>query len=140
MTFPRLPITLLATAALVGACKEDNQPPVVAPVESQAVAVGDTLTVNLFASDKDGDALTYSFAAPGVPITDLPAFDASRLQVRCPHLLIWGQDDTALLPEATEGLEEFCADLTRIEIGGADHWLHHQKPAEVATVIRDWMA
>ncbi len=67
MTRDRLPIALLAATTLVGACKEDNQAPIVAPVESQAVAVGDTLTVNVFATDKDGDALTYSFAAPGVP-------------------------------------------------------------------------
>jgi hypothetical protein len=67
VTLQRLPIALLAVAALTTACKEDNQAPVVAPVEAQAVAVGDTLTVNVFASDKDGDALTYTFAAPGVP-------------------------------------------------------------------------
>ncbi|MDF1729142.1 MAG: alpha/beta hydrolase [Sulfitobacter sp.] len=78
-------------------------------------------------------------AAPGEPITDLPDMPVERLQVRCPHLLIWGQDDTALLPEATEGLEEFAGDLTRVEIAGVDHWLHHQRPAEVAEVILGWL-
>jgi len=78
-------------------------------------------------------------AKPGQPITDLPEFDVTRLQVTCPHLLIWGAEDTALLPEATEGLEGFAADLTRVEIAGADHWLHHQKPAAVAEAIRDWL-
>lgn len=78
-------------------------------------------------------------AEPGVPITDLPELPLDRLQVRCPHLLIWGLDDRALLPEATEGLEEFAPDLTRVEIAGADHWLHHQKPEAVAQAILDWM-
>lgn len=78
-------------------------------------------------------------AEPGVPITDLPELPLDRLQVRCPHLLIWGLDDRALLPEATEGLEEFAPDLTRVEIAGADHWLHHQKPEAVAKAILDWM-
>ena len=78
-------------------------------------------------------------AHPGRPITNLPDFPIDRLHVRCPHLLIWGADDTALLPEATEGLEDFCADLTRIELAGADHWLHHQKPREVAQAIRNWI-
>ena len=55
-----------------------------------------------------------------------------------PHLLIWGAEDTALLPEATAGLETFAPDLTRIEIEGADHWLHHQKPSVVAKAILDW--
>lgn len=78
-------------------------------------------------------------AEPGVPITDLPELPLDRLQVRCPHLLIWGRDDSALLPEATAGLEEFAPDLTRVEIAGADHWLHHQKPEAVAKAILDWM-
>lgn len=76
----------------------------------------------------------------GKPLTDVPAFPAERMRVHCPHLLIWGVDDTALLPEATEGLEDFAPDLTRVEIVGADHWLHHQKPDAVAGVILDWLA
>lgn len=76
---------------------------------------------------------------PGAAITDLPDLPLEKLHVRCPHLLIWGNEDTALLPVATEGLEEFAADLTRVEIAGADHWLHHQKPEEVARAILDWV-
>ncbi|MGA1026863.1 MAG: alpha/beta fold hydrolase, partial [Lutimaribacter sp.] len=79
-------------------------------------------------------------AKPGTPVTDLPALPRDRLQVRAPHLLVWGENDTALLPEATEGLEAFCTDLTRRSIAGADHWLHHQKPAEVAHEITRWLA
>jgi pimeloyl-ACP methyl ester carboxylesterase len=76
---------------------------------------------------------------PGAPLTDLPDLPLDKLRVRCPHLLIWGADDTALLPEATAGLEDFAPDLTRVRIEGADHWLHHQKPAEVAQAILDWL-
>ena len=76
---------------------------------------------------------------PGEALTDLPELPVEKLQVRCPHLLIWGADDTALLPEATEGLEDFAPDLTRVQIAGADHWLHHQKPKEVARTILDWL-
>ena len=78
-------------------------------------------------------------AHPDTPLEDVPQFPPDRMAVRCPHLLIWGADDTALLPEATAGLEEFAPDLTRVEIAGADHWLHHQKPAEVAEVILKWL-
>ncbi|MEN8891794.1 alpha/beta fold hydrolase [Planktotalea arctica] len=77
-------------------------------------------------------------AAPGRPL-ELPAMDPARLQVRCPHLLIWGMDDTALLPETREGLGEFAADLTLREIKGADHWVLHQKAGEVAGVVKDWI-
>ena len=77
-------------------------------------------------------------ADPGEPITDLPEFPREKLMVRCPHLLIWGDGDTALLPEATEGLEDFAPDLTRVSVPGTDHWLIHQKPDQVAAAIRDW--
>lgn len=76
---------------------------------------------------------------PGEAMTDLPDLPVDKLMVRCPHLLVWGADDTALLPEATEGLEDFVPDLTRVDISGADHWLHHQKPQDVAKVILNWL-
>ncbi len=77
-------------------------------------------------------------AEPGHPVTDLPDLPLDRLHVSCPHLLIWGDKDTALLPEATQGLETFAPQLTRKHIPGADHWLCHTHAAEVARIIRDW--
>ena len=76
---------------------------------------------------------------PGTPVANPPELPLDKLHVRCPHLLVWGTADTALLPEATEGLEDFAADLTRIDISDADHWLHHQKPQEVADAILGWL-
>lgn len=78
-------------------------------------------------------------AAPGQPITDLPELPRERLMVRCPHLLIWGTGDTALLPEATEGLEAFAPDLARVTFDDADHWICHQIPKQVAKAITDWL-
>ncbi|UWQ90232.1 alpha/beta hydrolase [Rhodobacteraceae bacterium M382] len=78
-------------------------------------------------------------AKPGEPLTDLPDFPVDRLQVRCPHLLLWGDADTALRPETTQGLEAFAADLTRVTIPGADHWLLHQKPEQVAQAVLTWV-
>mmetsp|Transcript_24127 Transcript_24127/g.44827 ORF Transcript_24127/g.44827 Transcript_24127/m.44827 type:complete len:297 (+) Transcript_24127:1490-2380(+) len=77
-------------------------------------------------------------ADPGVP-AKMPELPLDKLRVQCPHLLIWGADDAALLPEATQGLEAFAPDLTRADITGADHWVLHQKPQEVAAIIRNWM-
>jgi pimeloyl-ACP methyl ester carboxylesterase len=76
---------------------------------------------------------------PGQPATGLPPLPHDKLHVPMPHLLIWGENDTALLPEATAGLEAYCAALTRITVPGADHWLHHQRPEKVAQIIRDWL-
>ncbi len=77
-------------------------------------------------------------ARPGEPLTETPDLPLERLKVRCPHLLIWGRQDTALLPEATEGLEVFAPDLTRVELPDVDHWLLHQDPEAVAQTILDW--
>lgn len=78
-------------------------------------------------------------AQPGNPLSDLPDLPLDRLRVRCPHLLIWGARDTALLPEATEGLEEFAPDLTRVTLPEQDHWLIHQNPDGVARAILGWL-
>jgi pimeloyl-ACP methyl ester carboxylesterase len=78
-------------------------------------------------------------ADPGKPITDLRPMPVEQMMVRCPHLLIWGEDDTALLPESTHGLEDFAPDLTRVRLSGLDHWLCHQNPKAVAEAILVWM-
>ena len=45
-----------------------------------------------------------------------------------PHLLLWGMQDTALLPESRDGLERFCDDLTLHEHDDASHWILHEQP------------
>ena len=85
-------------------------------------------------------ATPLQVADPGAPIPPerLLPLDPASLRIRMPHLLIWGAGDRALLDEATEGLEALCDDLTRVRIEDADHWLHHQKPREVAATIRSF--
>ena len=81
-------------------------------------------------------------AAPGVPLQeeDLPKLPPEHLHVPMPHLLLWGENDTALLPECYAGLQEHCADLTIQSIPDADHWLLHQKPADIAQLIHNFLA
>ncbi|MEO0378875.1 MAG: alpha/beta hydrolase [Pseudomonadota bacterium] len=77
-------------------------------------------------------------ADPGTPIV-LPDVPVERFMVYCPHLLIWGEGDTALLPEANAGLEDFVPDLTRASIPDGDHWVLHQHPKRVAQIVRQWL-
>jgi hypothetical protein len=58
-------VLLLMGSASVG-CKPGSPPTIVDP-GNQVAVVGETLTLNLFASDPDGDPLTYEFRADGVP-------------------------------------------------------------------------
>ncbi len=84
-------------------------------------------------------ATPLQVADPGQVLSNLRPMPVDRMQVGCPHLLIWGQDDTALLPQSTHGLEAFAHDLTRVTLTGVDHWLCHQNPAAVADAILNWI-
>lgn len=79
-------------------------------------------------------------APPGQPIADPHVLPPEAGQVRCPHLVIWGEDDTALLPETLDGLGAYCHDLRIEGVPGADHWICHQKPALVAALISGFLA
>ena len=81
-------------------------------------------------------------AEPGEPFAfdGFPDVPLEAMRVRPPHLLIWGLNDTALLPESRDGLEDWCDDLTVREVPGADHWLLHQEPDAVAAMIREFLA
>ena len=78
-----------------------------------------------------------------IPTSDTPQsnIDLSDLSltIKCPHLLIWGENDTALLPESYNGLRKYCENLKTITINNADHWLHHQKPKAIAKLIDNWL-
>lgn len=76
-------------------------------------------------------------AAPGETVATDPMadIDKAKVRVRMPHQVIWGMQDTALLPVARQGLENLCDDLSVHEFADADHWIIHQKPADVAALI-----
>ncbi len=71
-----------------------------------------------------------------LPITDDMR---EKYRIRMPHLVMWGLDDTALLPEAREDLEKFCDDLTVQEIENASHWILHEQPDLVTDRIKHFL-
>jgi pimeloyl-ACP methyl ester carboxylesterase len=75
---------------------------------------------------------------PGEAVSTAPVLDIdpAAVSVRMPHLLIWGDDDTALRPSCFAGLDQFAPDLTVKHIAGTGHWLLHERPKEVAEAIR----
>jgi epoxide hydrolase 4 len=87
----------------------------------------------------------YRAAGVGPPAADgAPAqsfgHDPSRLTVRVPTLVIWGERDTALLPGNLDGLERFVPDLTIERVPDGSHWVIHEQPALVNRYIRDFLA
>ncbi|MBO6902032.1 MAG: alpha/beta hydrolase [Rhizobiaceae bacterium] len=68
----------------------------------------------------------------GRSVLDLPV---EGMTVAMPHLVLWGEADTALLPSCLQGLDRYAPQLTVKKIPGASHWILHEKPDEVATAI-----
>ena len=75
----------------------------------------------------------------GEDIKPIPPLDARNMRITVPHLLIWGMQDTALLPKSYRGIEELSDDFKMLEIDDADHWLHHEKPDQVAQALLEWI-
>ncbi len=61
------------------------------------------------------------------------------LAVRVPTLVIWGEQDRALLTGNLEGLEEYIEDLTLKRIPDGTHWVIHEQPELVNRLIRDFI-
>jgi len=68
---------------------------------------------------------------PMLSMTFAPEF----VTVRVPTLVIWAEDDIALLPGLLDGLDEFVPDLRLVRISGASHWIVHERPERVAAEI-----
>jgi pimeloyl-ACP methyl ester carboxylesterase len=80
--------------------------------------------------DDDGEAIATS--------SPLLSADPATVTVRVPHLVIWGEDDRALRPVCLEGLDAFAPDLTVRKVANSGHWILHERPAEVADIVRAW--
>jgi len=82
--------------------------------------------------------LNYYRASPLRPARESdPAADAvslphEKLTVDIPTFVLWGLQDTALLPELLEGLDAYVPRLTVEKVPDASHWLVHEQPALVA--------
>lgn len=109
-------------------------------LEEYKAAWGDVDTLRCMVNWYRATALVVGTPGKALRPDEIPDMPRDRLMVTVPHLLIWGDGDTALLPESTDGLEEFCtAGLIRSTVPGTDHWLCHQEPEAVASMIREFV-
>ena len=66
--------------------------------------------------------------------------DPALFSVRVPTLVIWGEQDQALLAGNLEGLDEYIPDLTIRRIPEGSHWIAHEHPEQVNGYIREFMS
>lgn len=69
---------------------------------------------------------------PGVAAVQIaPAF----LRIDVPTLVLWAQDDVALLPCLTDGLDAHIPNLELRPIADATHWVVHEQPERIRSEI-----
>lgn len=84
--------------------------------------------------------MTIPAPGEGIAVEDQVPIDTEGLRIPMPHLIVWGDADTALLPETRDGVAPLCDDLRIETVPGTDHWLHHQQPDTVAAHLREFFA
>jgi pimeloyl-ACP methyl ester carboxylesterase len=65
---------------------------------------------------------------------------AEQLTIKVPTLVLWGMQDTALLPVLLNGLEAYVPDLTVNRFDQAGHNIIHEIPSELAAAIEEFLA
>ena len=56
-----------------------------------------------------------------------------------PTLVIWGQRDTAFVPEVLHGLDQLITTVKIHYIPDGSHWVVHEKPEEVNAAMQDFL-
>ena len=77
---------------------------------------------------------------PGVTVP-LPDFLLRAFpKVKVPTLVVWGMQDTALLPLQLDGLDSLVDDLTIVRLPDAGHFAPWEAADEVAGALRPFLA
>ncbi len=63
----------------------------------------------------------------------------ASMVVSVPTLIIWGEQDTALLIGGLNGVEQFVPNLTIRRIPEGSHWVVHERPDLVNSYIREFI-
>jgi len=56
-----------------------------------------------------------------------------------PTLFLWGDEDTALGKETTEGTEQYVSDLTLRHLPRVSHWIQQEAPEMVNAMLEAWL-
>lgn len=91
-----------------------------------------------------GPCAYYTASPLRPPRPDDPAATAvsiphERLTVSVPTLVIWGMNDSALPPGLLDGLDDWVPQLTLHREPEASHWIVHEMPERVASVIEAYL-
>lgn len=60
--------------------------------------------------------------------------------VTVPTLMVWGEADTALGIELTEGYDGLVDDFTLVRLANVSHWVQQEAPERVNAALVEWLA
>jgi pimeloyl-ACP methyl ester carboxylesterase len=79
----------------------------------------------------------YRANTPLDPVVIAASMESMLDEIPVPVSVMWGLDDTAVLPQNAEGLERYAPDLEVETFEGVDHWIEHRIPEDVARGVRE---
>ena len=59
--------------------------------------------------------------------------------IEVPTLMVWGEEDTALGVECTEGYEPYVKEFTLRRLPGVSHWVQQEAPERVNDIVKQWL-
>ncbi len=59
--------------------------------------------------------------------------------IEAPTLMVWGEEDSALGIELTDGYGPYVSDFTLNRLPGVSHWVQQEAPVRVNACVRDWL-
>ena len=65
---------------------------------------------------------------------------AAAPKIDTPVLMVWGEQDTALGVELTEGYRPYVTDFSLRRLPGVSHWVQQEAPGQVNAAMLDWLA
>ncbi|WP_221886695.1 alpha/beta fold hydrolase [Halonotius terrestris] len=94
-------------------------------------------------STTDFERYRQAWAEPGAPTAMLNWYRAlgeygiepPRTQVESPTVLLWGENDQALIPELAPKSMGFCTDSDLEQFPDATHWITHEYPDRVSELL-----
>lgn len=69
-----------------------------------------------------------------------PASYSRDRKITCPTLVIWGMKDFALVPELSEGLDQWITDLQVQQIEDTGHWVPEERPTLLTNSLLSFLA
>ncbi len=68
------------------------------------------------------------------------SLDPAKFQCHVPVRVIWGEQDTALLPALVDAMPRFVSDLKIHRLPDASHWVVHEQPQKINQLLAQFLA